>query len=40
MIRYRRGKIIVVQDRCTGCNICVKICPSYFIEPADEAYLL
>lgn len=30
--------IIIDQDRCTGCGICVKVCPSGIIGPADEAH--
>lgn len=31
--------IIVDQDLCTKCGICVKVCPSNIIDPADEFHL-
>jgi nitroreductase/NAD-dependent dihydropyrimidine dehydrogenase PreA subunit len=31
--------LIVDQDRCTACGICVKVCPSGIIDSADEAHL-
>ncbi|MCQ1536806.1 4Fe-4S dicluster domain-containing protein [Methanosarcina sp. KYL-1] len=31
--------IIVDQDRCTGCGVCVKVCPSGIIDLAGEAHL-
>src|SRR5450759_2469828 len=31
--------IIVNQDLCTRCSICVKVCPSGIIDPVDEAHL-
>lgn len=31
--------IIVDQDRCTGCGICVKICSAGIISSADETHL-
>jgi formate hydrogenlyase subunit 6/NADH:ubiquinone oxidoreductase subunit I len=33
------NRIIVDQDRCTGCNICSKICPISVVDPADENHL-
>lgn len=31
--------IIVDQERCTGCGVCVKICPAGIIGSADETHL-
>lgn len=31
--------IIVNQDLCTRCSICVKVCPSGIIDPVDETHL-
>ena len=33
------NRIIVDQDKCTGCNICSKICPIGVVDPADENHL-
>ena len=30
--------LIVNQDRCTACGICVKVCPSGIIDSADEVH--
>lgn len=31
--------IIVDQELCTKCGICVNVCPSHIINPADESHL-
>ena len=31
-----RGKISYNRDRCTGCGLCVKVCPAKAIEPVPD----
>ncbi|MCK4221716.1 MAG: 4Fe-4S binding protein [Dehalococcoidia bacterium] len=31
-----RGKIAYDRDKCTGCNLCIKVCPTKAIEPIPD----
>lgn len=31
-----RGKISYDRDKCTGCNLCVKVCPAKAVEPVPD----
>jgi len=35
-IRVRRGKVIVIKDRCKGCGFCIENCPSGVLKQSED----
>lgn len=34
--RFMKGKIVIDQELCKGCELCISFCPKKLIKPADK----
>ena len=33
-----KGMVVVDEDRCKGCGLCVSVCPAHILELADDRF--
>lgn len=32
----QKGKLVILPERCKGCNFCIEFCPLHILEPSGE----